>query len=286
MASTLEGATEQLARAIALLERFVADLRGPAQLLRLLGWDLPPGVRDIGLARLDLSTLADRLEQLDHTLASGTADDLEIAAAYVELAVAVAQALDRLRAVAAGFTATPEYLARTRIKDEFLRRLLDLLVVHWTATRSPPALAFGQLLGILLLEPHAADPERFQVEHVRCVVRWDRLPLALTDPGGLFRDVYGWGTTDFDADALIGNLAGVLLYAGVDGRTRPLHRRVEERLAGQPVPEADADPAVQLLVSLVEGAGVGVDSPEVGVSLFPLRPTAAGGDDAGLGLSL
>jgi hypothetical protein len=282
MASTLEAATEQLARAIALLERFAADLRGPGQLLRLLGWDLPPGVRDIGLARLDLSTLADRLEQLDQTLASATADDLEITAAYVELAVAAAQALDRLQAMAAGFTATPEYLARTRIKDEFLRRLLDLLVVQWTAIRSPPALAVGQLLGILLLEPHAADPERFQVEHVRCVVRWDRLPLALTDPGGLFREVYGWGTADFDADALIGNLAGVLLYAGVGGRVRPLPRRVEERLGGQQVPEDDTGPAVQLLVSLVEG--VGVDPLEVGVSLFPLQPTAPGGDDAGLGI--
>ena len=52
MASTLQTATVQLGRALALLEGFLADTRGPEQLLRLLGWGLPPGITDIGLAQL------------------------------------------------------------------------------------------------------------------------------------------------------------------------------------------------------------------------------------------
>ncbi|MFC5834907.1 hypothetical protein [Nonomuraea insulae] len=105
------------------------------------------------------------------------------------------------------------------------------------------------------------------------MVRWDRLETLLTDPGRLFREVYGWGTPGFDAAALVINLANVLKFTAVDSRIRPLPRQAEERLTGRPVPEAAAEPALQLFVSLLKGLD---DALDVGVTLYPMRPTRPG----------
>src|SRR6266540_2511350 len=256
MATTLQSATEQLARALILVDDLLSDPRGgPTRLLGLLGWDLPPGVDDIGLAALDLSSVIDRITTLDAILAEGTATDIQVTAAYAGVLTAVATALTNLGNLAAGFSASSDYLQATDIQNQFFPRLLDLGIIGGTTAISPAVTALAQFCGVFVFEPHDADPTTFQVAHVRHTVRWDRVGRLLTDPGGLFREVYGWGTADFDADALILNLATVLQVFGVASRTRPLPRRAEEQLVGRAMPEADAHPALQLLVSLVKGLG-------------------------------
>lgn len=283
MASTLQAVTIHVGRALNLLEGFLADARGAEQLLRLLGWSLPPGVDDIGLAAVDISRLVGALEELDAALLTRPADAARIDLAIVEVVLAFGETIEALESVAAGFTATPEYLERTGITDEFLPRLLDLVVIQSLLTSSGGAVSLGQLLGVLAFEPHAEDPDIFQVEHHRHVVYWDRLPRLVSEPGDLMREVYGWGTADFDVEKLLLNVVNLLGHVGVSGSVRPLPRRVEERLSGAPVPEADTDPAVQLFVSLARG--VGFDPVDVGLSLFPLRASAPGATDAGVGLS-
>ena len=281
MASTLDHAVEQLARAATLLEGVSGNVRGAANWLALLGWDLPPGVVDIGLSRIDVSTVVARLDELTTIRSREDASDLELAAAFGEVAVALATALDQLAAVAEGFDATPAYLDATGIVDEFFPRLADLLVIQLVGAAAAPALPIGILLGLFELTLLPADPAIFQVEHVRQVVRWDRIPQLFSDPGGLARDVYGWGTADFDADALIGNVGVVLEFLAAESQVRALPRRAEEELSGRPIPEADTDPATQLFVSLAKGPG----QLDVGVTLYGLRPSIPGGTDGGLGVS-
>jgi hypothetical protein len=281
MPSTAEAAIEQLANGLSALDRYLTHSLGPSRLLNTLGWELPPGVADIGLAGIDLSGVIDKFDALAAIRVSGS--DIEVAEAYVELAVAVSNLFAQLGTIATGFAATPDYLARTHIAEEFFPRLLDLVVAQTIAVLAPPAFAVGQLFGILLLEPHEADPVNFQTSHLRHVVRWDRIATLLTDPVQLFRDVYGWGTADFDADALVVNIAGLIQFVGVGTRIRSLPRQAEERLAGRPVPEADTDPTLQLFVSLVKG--LGFDPLDIGVTLYGLHPSVAGGVDGGFGLS-
>lgn len=277
--TTPDRIAEHVSRALGLVEPLVSDLAGARTLLALLGWDMPPGV-DIGLGALDLSTLRDRLRSLHEARIAATPDDVAVAAAAVEVSAALRQTVDELRTVSSNLQAPDDYLARTRIRDEFVGRLLDLAVVQTVVQTAPTAFAVGNLLGLLRLEPHAADPDRFQVEHVRHVVHWDRLG-ALVDPARLFADVYGWGTAELDSDALIVAAVNVLRAVGVHSHTRRLPRRVEEQVARAAVPEADDDPAAQAFVSLVRG--LGSDPLDVGVSLFPVRPTTA--DAAGIGVS-
>jgi hypothetical protein len=130
MASTLDRAIEELARAAADLDDLSDDLRRAGQLLALLGWELPPGVADIGLTRIDVAEVVVRLRELTALRSSETTTELELAAAQAELAIAVAAALEGLEGIAAGFQATPEYLAATDIVDQFFPRLGDFLVIQ------------------------------------------------------------------------------------------------------------------------------------------------------------
>jgi hypothetical protein len=277
MPHSVDRAYEQVAAMLAEADR---HLEVPRQLLGLLGWDTPPGVSDIGLAAVDLSGLHDKVDALTKARGSGTTE--EIAAAYANLAIGVADALDQLRRVAAGFSATPDYLARTHIADEFFRRLLDFIVIQAIARFAPAVFAVGQLGGIFLGEPHPADPANFQTEHLRHVVRWDRIGTLLHDPAALLRDVYGWGTPDFDPSALIVNIGGLLQHASVSAGMRPLPARAETQVTGLPVPDG-AEPTLQLLISLVKG--LGFEDLDVGISLFGLRPTADGAPDGGMGIT-
>jgi hypothetical protein len=114
-------------------------------------------------------------------------------------------------------------------------------------------------------------------------VRWNRLSTLFSDPTQLMREVYGWGTPNFRGNLLVGNIARVVEYISADAAMRAMPRAAEEQVARRQVPEADLDPAAQLFVSLDKG--LGATAFDAGVTLYPLRPTAPGGVDGGVGLS-
>src|SRR4029077_14914964 len=76
MASTLDRATERLADAATLLDGVGEDLDGAAQLLGLLGWDVPSGVADLQLAGADVTTVLQRLAELNVLRGEQSPDDL------------------------------------------------------------------------------------------------------------------------------------------------------------------------------------------------------------------
>jgi hypothetical protein len=282
MTTSVERAGEHLARAFRALDRVRGDVQSARQLLALLGWDLPPGVDDIGLTLLDVTTLASKLDDLVEVRSREDASDLELATAVAEVILAVADTIDSTDQLIEALEASSDYLDATNIIDEFLPRLGDLLVIHLVGATVQPAIPVGVLVGLFELTLMPADPSIFQVEHVRQVVRWDRVGPLVTDPGGVVRDVYGWGTPDFDGNQLVTNIAGVLEHVAADLRVRPLPRAVEELLVGRPLPDGQVRP-LQLFVSLDKG--LGFDAHDVGVSLYALGATEVAGSDGGIGIS-
>jgi hypothetical protein len=281
--STLDRAGEHLAGALRLLQDLAGDARAARDLLAMLGWDLPPAVTDIGLAGLDVGNLVQRLQDLTDLRGQEDASDADLAAAVAEVLLALGQAYDDIDALSAGFAASSDYLQRTDIEHQFFPRLADVLAIQAIGGVTPILVPLAVLLGVVELTLVPADPTIFQVEHVRQTVHWDRLGPLFSDPTGVMHDVYGWGTADFDGARLVHNLAGVLDHLASNVRVRAVPRRAEEQLAGHPVPEADTDPATQLLASIAKGFGG--DGFDVGVALHPLRPSAPGATDGGLALA-
>jgi hypothetical protein len=283
MPGTIDQVSELVARALKALDKINGDVRAAGQLLALLGWALPPGINDIGLSQLDVASLGDKLEALAELRSHENTSDTEVAAAVADVVLALKNALQDIQGIAASFRATPEYLSATHIVDEFFPRLADLLAIYLVGSAEPATVPLGVLLGIFEFKFMPEDPAIFQVEHVRQVVRWDRFAPLFKDPSGLMRDVYGWGTPQFEGSILIINIGRLVEHFADCVTIEQLPRDVEERIAGHAVPEANTEPAAQLLISLAKG--LGFDAYDVGVALYPLRPTTAGGIDGGLGLS-
>jgi hypothetical protein len=283
MTGTIDRAGELLSRAIQSLGAVSGNVRAAGQLLALLGWSLPPGIRDIGLSQLDVSTLIQKLEALTDVRSREDASDDEIAAAVAEVVLALAKTLRDFQNLPASLRATPEYLNATHILDEFFPRLADLLVIQLVGIAAPPLVPFAVLLGLFEFNSMPAAPHIFQVAHVRQVVRWDRFEKLFSDPANIMHDVYGWGTPQFNGTAFLTNLGRLAEHFSDSVTLQPLLPIIEERIAGHPLPTAQSDPAPHLMISLVRE--LGFDAAEVGVSLFPLRPTTPGGNDGGLGLS-
>jgi hypothetical protein len=272
-------------RLVAALKPIAVTLQtpdGPARLLAKLGWDVPPGVRDVGLAAFDLRSLLDALSKVKASISIGEGG-VQLASEYAQLGIHLANFLQGIDAIVAGFNGPADYLTKTNITAEFLPRFFDYVSV--TAIMSQGTLAIGpaMMLGIVELRPFNADSSIYQVDHVRRIMHWDRVPRVFTDIKGLLSEVYGWGVAGRDPTALVIALSTLLSAFSVSTEVRALPRRAEWGLVGHDVPEADTNPMTQTLVSFTRN--LGWNNVNAGVSVITLRPSVTGGTDAGLAIA-
>ncbi len=283
MASTLDRVAYEAGRILKFVAAMVAQDDGPRAFINSLGWELPPGVDDLGLAALDLTAVVTKFDALDEAI-STDADELTVAAKFADLLDEVIRTVQAVRSAVAGFQATGDYLDKTQIKREFLPRLNGLMTASRLSATSPATFFVLQFFGVIDVRHFAADSSIFQADHLRAKFDWNALGKMFTDPVGLLEARYGWGTADFAGQEFVTNLGAVLEVFGEPVRLRQLPRRVEEQLAGKPVPEADASPATQLIVS-IDRSGDAQNGRDIGLSLYPLRASAAGATDAGVAIA-
>ncbi len=282
MPSSIDTAVHRLVAALKPVATTLQTPDGPARLLAKLGWAAPPGVRDVGLAAFDLHSLLDALTTVEASVSIGEGG-VQLAGKYAQLGIQLARFLQGIDAIVAGFNGPADYIAKTKITSEFLTRFFDYVAV--TAVMSQGTLAVGpaMMLGIVELRPFNADPTIYQVDHVRRIMHWDRIPRVFGDIKGLLAEIYGWGVAGRDPTALVIALSTLLSGFSVSTEVRALPRRAEWGLVGHDVPEADANPMTQTLVSFTRGlAGNDVNA---GLSVIALRPSMAGGTDAGLAIA-
>lgn len=280
MASTLDSAIALTSRSIGLVDQLLTGDDGPRKLLGVLGWSLPPGVDDIGLRALDLSSILNDLQTLNIAIDAGTGG-LTLAGDYAKLGVSFANFLQGINGIVSALNAAGDYLTKTDIPNQFVTRLFDYLISQALSSNSMMGLSLAEFFGIVQLQPYAADTSIYQVEHVRRVVRWDRIPRVFNDIKGLLAEVHHWGLPGFDATPLVVALGAVLSGISVATAVRALPRRAEWALVGHDVPEADTSPTTQLLLSISRALSGDLNA---GVSVIALRPSSAGGSDAGVAI--
>ncbi len=101
--------------------------------------------------------------------------------------------------------------------DQLPGRLLDYLLVEYTARHRPALHGTAMIAGLFEYVGLAEDLARFQPATQLRVINWDHLPRYFSEPDLLFDEIYGW-RTDFDSAALLDRLAilasGMLLPGG------------------------------------------------------------------------
>ena len=282
MPSTLDRAVHQVATSLAVVSNILERPTGPGDVLALLGWDMPPVVADIGLAAVDLSELVDAVETLESSIAAG-ATGLPLDEQYARVALALEAFLTTLDATVHAFDATPDYLQKTSIVDQFAMRLLDFVVVESLTSNAMMATGVALFSGIVELQPFNALPDIYQVSHIRRVVHWDRIPRIFSDVKGLLSEVYGWGAAGLEPELLTLLMVSILQGFGAGNTVRALPRRAEALLVGHDVPEADTNPMTQFMLSMDKG--LDWDPFDVGISFIGMRPTTDGGTDGGFAIA-
>jgi hypothetical protein len=279
MPSSVDLAIQRVGSALSDIGGTLTRPDGPAEVLALLGWALPPVVADIGLAALDFTGLVTAVESLDAAISDGTTG-LALDASYAQVGVELIAFIQGVDATVAGFSATGDYLTQTGIADQFVPRLLDYVIIRTLQTTASLPLGLLMFTGVAEMVPYDADPTIYQVQHVRYVMNWDRIPQLFGNIKGLLAEVYQWGVANADPTPVVLGLGTIIAGLTSVAQTRALPRRAEAALVGHDVPEADTDPMPQLLLSITKGLDAsGLD---VGVSLIGMRPTTAGGTDVGI----
>jgi hypothetical protein len=239
MADTIRTFSEQLGK---LLERLGATIRPVKQtekLLNTLGWSLPPGLDDIGLATLDFSEVVTKLRTLLDSSKAEREDEVLMAQRVSELTIALANAVSSVRQFAidlpTSITGFDDYISRSRIDKELPKRMFDFWVMTSMAGGSPLTFALFHLLNIFEYKRFEADEQIFQVNHTRAIVHFDHFKTLLDDPAAHFREAYGWGTPQFRDLDFLNRLARVLTLIGSDVELQPLRGRTLQALTQEPL---------------------------------------------------
>ena len=267
----------------------LADLHGDLEearaLVNLMGWELPPGLEDIGLASLDLGDFLDKLGAVLDAPTDTLEDELALVQKVSELGTALVALVQEIQTMAdtlpTKLASFGDYVERTQIHKELPKRLVAFLVANYFASSSPLYYAILHLINFIDYPFFEADPANFQVRHVRAVLNFDVFKKLFDDPAQLAQDAYGWGTPSFDPHTLLGRIQLLFQALGIRGRVQPLDKQIEEIWLNQTISDPKVMP--QLLTILFEEIGT-VDAFRFGLSLFGVRSSTTGGSDGGLGV--
>ena len=180
------------------IDRAASDPDALRTLLAQMGWRLDPAVAAAPSAITAIATsVADLAEQADDLLSDDDATADAAAGKASDDVLAIARGIGELSQT----SGLPAAFQDTELPE----KLLSLLVYDYLADHKPQIFAITRFAGILdeeLVDPNP-NPSPFASPYLRRKVMLERVALAVTDPGKLPAEVYGWGTQDFRADTFL-----------------------------------------------------------------------------------
>jgi hypothetical protein len=233
-------------------------------LLRDLGYDLQAVPAPITALRQPTQLLMEAVGELLDAIEQQDDDSSTsgYATAATTLTLAVAEVIAAFSDMSSsGGTVLPAGVT----PEELARRLVELLVIRELDRRGRKIASILRLLGIVdveLVDPVPLGGDKLPVARLEP----QRLVQAISDPAQLARDLYGWGTTDFDAELLFQRVADVAIAFGREFFLIAINQGVAS-LAG--ITSDDPDPVlhVPLITDPVELDAVVIGVPADGPKL-------------------
>src|SRR5262245_46993039 len=179
MANSLGTLTLEIGTLLSELQGEFSRAASIKEYINFLGWELPPGVADIGLAALDFGRLLEKLEIVTQSSEAEWDDEIVMVPRIAALAGAGVDFVEALEALAESLPAKlsehGDYVDRTNIHKELPRRSLDLLIAGYLAEGYPLLFAVLNLLNIVEFKHFDENRQNFQLEHVRAIVHYDHI---------------------------------------------------------------------------------------------------------------
>ena len=204
--------------------------------------------------------------------------DSEKGAAILDLATQIVQLTIEIiameQAVHSAVAAFPAFVNNAPL-DELPIRLLDYVIIEYTRRRRPAIHAAMTVVGVFETDDLAADAAIFQPATTLRKIFWERLPKLVSDPAGLFDEVYAWETA-FNADKFFTNVSQALRVFMLPGGLYTQSPTLAAAL-GNTTPDLK-----EVRFPLLQNAIFPSVSAEFGVDLTSVE--AQGGKKAGLAL--
>lgn len=287
MTNTLDTISEEFTKILLPLKSGFSSPAEAEALLKLLGWKLPPGLKDIGLTGIDLKALIEKFEILIASTPEEREDFELMASRYAEVlgaAIILGNNIANVMKAISNLQGLPsDYLSKTKIHEKLYLRLLDFLIIEYFKHSHYSQYCFFVLLGIFELTIETGNTSDYSVDYIKHEIIYSRITQVFSDPKKLFQEVYGWETPSFKSVDLLINFAMLLESFGALIEVKKMRPNWEELFLARPVPEALINPMPQVdlaLMQSLERNGV-----EVGLSAFGLRKTTQTGTDGGIGIA-
>ncbi len=269
----VNGVIKELGAAFLPLSR-LNSVEAATGLLADLGWEFAAIDQlnsDFGIIGDLIGGLRDAIEALE----GGDGNPVEVVIGLLDDLAAIVSAADDLLddiESAIGSDAIDE----SGIRQAFVRRLVDHLVISHLSSRRPGFHGVLANLGLVAQIPTAADPAIHQPEFTLHIVYWDRLPMLVGDPMSLVELVYDWQTSAPNVELLVEKLDRLVRSLRLPGALRDQDPELVAALG-----RVEDDP--QELRIPIEQIGFWPDDyAEAGLGVSPLLP----GTDVGMGLAL
>lgn len=286
MDNTLQKITVEFGKAFSIVGQAFKSPQDLKKLINALGWEIPSGFDDLAIAGVSVEELVATLQAIIESTPEEREDEMLMITRITELTVALIQFIDKVVQISNNLNTTlsslGDYVAKTKIDQEFFKRMLDLIIISYVSRNSSSAFAIIQFLSIFEQKSFPADNTIYQTAHVRNIVHFDRIGTLLSNPGNLMEQGYGWGTTDLKANNLLQNFSFLLSTLGAEVFFNQMSRKVEEALLRKNIPEADTDPSSRAIITLLREVGDNAGA-EIKLVAYKARPTSVGSTDAGIG---
>ena len=122
MANTITNLTTESASLLAALEEVFARTASTKAYINFLGWELPPGVDDIGLAGVDFTVFVEKLRIVSESSAAEWDDEILIASRIADLAVALGKLVAEIHHLAETLPAQLAAAWRLCLANEYPQR--------------------------------------------------------------------------------------------------------------------------------------------------------------------
>jgi hypothetical protein len=130
----VHSATAEVGQILSFLAEIHGKIDDAKALINLLGWDLPPGLEDVGLASLELGEFLEKLDRVIGAPHEEWEDELAMVGRIADLALAIGKLSQSIHTLAEDLPARlsqfGDYVDRTQIHQELPKRLVDFLVVN------------------------------------------------------------------------------------------------------------------------------------------------------------
>jgi hypothetical protein len=261
-------------------EILAADATG-GDLLGDLGYKVP-GTADLSQLFTEVARAAgDLTTSLGAVVAAyedGSYEDASFLPKVLDLAKAVGEvattANDLSQRAQTAYNAAPDFLANGHL-EELPLRFVDYLLVRYLKQEHPRLAATFTLLGVMA-ESFVAE-DTYNPDYIHLEIRWERIPMWVTDPRQAIENEYDWGQATFADQTLLQRFKLLLWQFGIPARDTLVPDAAALDEAGKP--QLD----IPVFSGAVEVADDGLAGVEVGVALHRAEdPNDA--DNAGLAL--